>query len=188
MYSTWFRKSVSFRIWCSQNRLCQTDCSFLCLRVLSRGNSSAHLRVSQLLIGRQRVEKLSSPSCRGQMQCRWSGSSTKASILKGWECMTCLIDSRNRLTLGGSVNLFIRPKVTTVKKDCCWVSFLNPTRLRFTFYLCWPVPFDSRAGGSECRKEFALWIREKYTMCDHCWNNTATPLNYFQRGAYQEAL
>jgi hypothetical protein len=41
-------------------------------------------RANRLLISRQRVEKSQSPGGRLQIACRWSGSTTNASIVKAW--------------------------------------------------------------------------------------------------------
>lgn len=140
-------KSCSSRIKCSQNRCCQTACSFfICLDadgvflyLLSQ------FLVKCVLIKRHRLEKSRSPCGNVHRQCRCSGRRTKASMVKGCFFMTCLRDSRNSETLSGWQRIFFLVYVTTVKKyvppffralryrmilmlpGYCWVSSLNPT-------------------------------------------------------------
>ncbi|MEP0865921.1 hypothetical protein NDI37_15750 [Funiculus sociatus GB2-A5] len=54
-----------------------------------------------LLIKRHRVEKSLSPFGKVQMQCRWSGKITQASILKGWFFIMSLKAFLNKETFEG---------------------------------------------------------------------------------------
>ena len=125
MYSTCRLKSSWFRMRCSQNQRCQISFSpffnleadltdFVGFR--SSTQPTLHCLLKQLLISRQRVEKSESPFGNVQIQCRWSGKRTKASILKGYCLMIFLNAWRSNSTLSELLKMFMRPYVTTVKK------------------------------------------------------------------------
>ena len=156
MYSICRLKSLLFRIRCSQNRRCQIDFSFffnLDAFDLVGFRSSTQPTISQLLlkwllIKRQRSEKSASPSGNVQMQCRWSGKRTKASILNGCCFMTFLNAWRSNFTLSDRLKIFSRRCVTTVKKQvppltcalryliCIYVGFRRWLRAFFIILIC----------------------------------------------------
>lgn len=82
-YITCLRRSVSSRMRCSQNRLCQTprSCFFRC--DAPRDLEIPVARENLDLIKRQRVENAASPGGRVHIACKWSGRITAAAQWKG---------------------------------------------------------------------------------------------------------
>jgi hypothetical protein len=106
---------------CSQNRRCQMPVSFrLRLEALNFSVAtpivSLHCWLTNRLIKPHREEKSPSSGGKVQMQWRWSGNSTQASIRNGRVRRARAMASRKHRRTRGAIKIGWRRKVLTVKK------------------------------------------------------------------------